>query len=689
MCFTALPVSLFLETAMILFFLHALLILTRGRQVRGVDPCSSYTELHQPDRNIGHVNPYGSGICDSAITIQWYRFVRAAGTSLPETCPPTNRCKTHAPGWLEVGHPTVADGEVTRKVCFTWGGNCCSWSTNIQVVNCGDFYVYKLVPISSCQSRYCGDEIVDVDECDDDTHNCHSEATCTNTVGSFTCSCNEGYTGDGILCEDENECEAGTHSCDANAQCSNTIGSFTCACLQGYAGNGLSCSDINECTTSAHDCHAEAICSNTDGSFTCNCNQGYTGDGEDCADVDECQDGTHNCDSNALCSNSVGSFTCACFQGYSGNGIVCSANTASVPKYQLNIHLRLLRKISHPFKSVQFTLREPNVYKPHGFFLGFLATFICFCVTVLFFRYLYFVVNQIKVKLQQKVKLRDHLGFEIEMTTLIRTITRQTFHSFTIFCVVTDIDECTTNAHDCHLDATCSNTDGSFTCSCNQGYSGDGKQCGDIDECTSGTHNCNANAHCSNTIGSFTCNCVQGYSGNGVECSDIDECSAVSHNCHGVANCHNTIGSFTCSCRSDYTGDGLVCEPIGDFTVVIVDMSKDKYNATVVQRSVQSVQQALIEGLPENAPVLQSVLQWRLVSEAELASSESAEGTLEREGSSEWIINRRSIPVGIYQVKFTASFKIGDSGAPQTIQAFNFGFIEVIAAPLRAIIDGG
>ena len=44
-------------------------------------------------------------------------------------------------------------------------------------------------------------EIVDVDECDDGYHNCHSEATCTNTVGSFTCSCKKGYTGDGILCE--------------------------------------------------------------------------------------------------------------------------------------------------------------------------------------------------------------------------------------------------------------------------------------------------------------------------------------------------------------------------------------------------------------------------------------------------------------------------------------------------------
>ena len=50
--------------------------------------------------------------------------------------------------------------------------------------------------------------------------------------------------------------------------------------------------------------------------------------------------------------------------------------------------------------NVIFTLREPNVYKPHGFLLGFLATFICFCVTVLFYRYLYFVVNQIKLKLK-------------------------------------------------------------------------------------------------------------------------------------------------------------------------------------------------------------------------------------------------------------------------------------------------
>lgn len=87
--------------------------------------------------------------------------------------------------------------------------------------------------------------------------------------------------------------------------------------------------------------------------------------------------------------------------------------------------------------------------------------------------------------------------------------------------------------------------------------------------------------------------------------------------------------------------------------------------------------------------VLDKILEWRLVSEMELAASESAEGTLVSKGTTEWIINRRSIPTGIYQVKFTASYKIGDPVFSQTLAAFDYGFIEVIAAPIQAIIEGG
>ena len=41
---------------------------------------------------------------------------------------------------------------------------------------------------------------VDIDECVTSTHNCSESADCTNTNGSFTCQCKEGYTGDGIEC---------------------------------------------------------------------------------------------------------------------------------------------------------------------------------------------------------------------------------------------------------------------------------------------------------------------------------------------------------------------------------------------------------------------------------------------------------------------------------------------------------
>ena len=40
-----------------------------------------------------------------------------------------------------------------------------------------------------------------------------------------------------------------------------------------------------------------------------------------------------------------------------------------------------------------------------------------------------------------------------------------------------DIDECARGTDDCHVNATCFNTDGSFICVCNDGFTGNGKQC--------------------------------------------------------------------------------------------------------------------------------------------------------------------------------------------------------------------
>ena len=44
---------------------------------------------------------------------------------------------------------------------------------------------------------------VDIIECDTDNGGCSSAASCTNTVGSFSCACLTGYTGDGFTCDGE------------------------------------------------------------------------------------------------------------------------------------------------------------------------------------------------------------------------------------------------------------------------------------------------------------------------------------------------------------------------------------------------------------------------------------------------------------------------------------------------------
>ena len=40
----------------------------------------------------------------------------------------------------------------------------------------------------------------DVNECQDQTHNCHEDAQCSNNIGSFSCTCLQGYSGDGVNC---------------------------------------------------------------------------------------------------------------------------------------------------------------------------------------------------------------------------------------------------------------------------------------------------------------------------------------------------------------------------------------------------------------------------------------------------------------------------------------------------------
>ena len=121
------------------------------------------------------------------------------------------------------------------------------------------------------------------------------------------------YNETSFVCSDVNECEDGSTVCQGN--CTNTIGSYTCSCRDGYANvNETTCSDVNECMTANGGC--EQNCTNTVGSYTCSCRDGYVNFNETtCSDVNECVTANGGCEQN--CTNTVGSYTCSCSEGYS------------------------------------------------------------------------------------------------------------------------------------------------------------------------------------------------------------------------------------------------------------------------------------------------------------------------------------------------------------------------------------
>ncbi|KAL7740758.1 hypothetical protein ACLKA6_012373 [Drosophila palustris] len=78
------------------------------------------------------------------------------------------------------------------------------------------------------------------------TNDCDKDGTqCTNGVClNGVCHCNDGFGGCNCVDQDENECKQ--RPCDVFAHCTNTLGSFTCTCFPGYRGNGFQCEGLSD-----------------------------------------------------------------------------------------------------------------------------------------------------------------------------------------------------------------------------------------------------------------------------------------------------------------------------------------------------------------------------------------------------------------------------------------------------------
>ena len=322
-------------------------------------------------------------------------------------------------------------------------------------------------------------ECEDIDECLEDNGGCDEE--CINKPGSFMCECPRGWElgQDGQECVDSDECRGNNGHGPCQDHCVNTQGSYYCTCdnIEGsqLASDDHTCEILDMCAGNPEQCSHG--CYSAQGRAYCTCPEGLQL-GEDwrtCHDIDECGLGSV-CD-QGQCVNTPGSFTCVtkeCGPGQEERAGECVPAACGEGERRTGDQ----------------------------------------CVPVC---------------------VPETCGGRGQ-------------------CIVSgDTFRC-----DCDQGYT------GNTCQCGPGYRHDGDRCVDIDECYEDRP---CSQVCTNTAGSYSCSCGPGYSlvpGGGGLCEDLNECAAQPGPCD--QGCVNSEGGYQCVCHAGHSAhpdDPSRCVPQG------------------------------------------------------------------------------------------------------------------------------
>ncbi|XP_064612916.1 fibrillin-2-like isoform X2 [Liolophura sinensis] len=359
------------------------------------------------------------------------------------------------------GYALLSDGKSCKPHCHGAPiGTCQNGGTCVQPDVC------------TCPVGFAAPRCDDINECLQNNGGC--SGTCTNTEGSFTCSCGHGYQ----LAADMRTCKAICQGLPAGT-CRNggtCVQPDVCECPGGFSAPA--CNDTNECLSGNGGCDHQ--CENTEGSFRCRCSSGYllAEDGKACADIDECVEGTSGC--SKFCVNDPGSFHCSCPLGY-----------------QLGVDARQCQDLDEcQANNGDCTQTCSNTE----------GSFACSCRDG-------FVLDKDKKTCRDTNECLsgnggcDHQCENTEGSFRCRCSSGYLLAEDGKACA--DIDECVEGTSGCSN--FCVNDPGSFHCSCPLGYQlgVDARQCQDLDECQANNGGCTQT--CSNTEGSFACSCRDGF----------------------------------------------------------------------------------------------------------------------------------------------------------------------------------
>ncbi|XP_020939615.1 adhesion G protein-coupled receptor E1 isoform X6 [Sus scrofa] len=419
---------------------------------------------------------------------------------------------------------------------------------------------------------------VDINECLQ-SGVCPEHSQCTNSLGSYSCSCHVGFTSTNSICEDVDEC-ANPRACPEHASCRNSVGSYSCVCKSGFEsstgkmgiqGPGETCRDIDECSQSPPACGPHSVCRNLPGSYKCSCLPGFSSPtGDDwipakggrfaCVDINEClQSGV--CPEHSQCTNSLGSYSCSCHVGFTSTNSICEdvdecANPRACPEhascrnsvgsyscvcksgFESSTGKMGIQGPGETCRDIDECSQSPPACGPHSVCRNLPGSYKCSCLP----------------------------GFSSPTGDDWIPAKGGRFA-----CV--DINECLQSGV-CPEHSQCTNSLGSYSCSCHVGFTSTNSICEDIDECSQSPPACGPHSVCRNLPGSYKCSCLPGFSsptgddwipakGGRFACVDINECLQ-SGVCPEHSQCTNSLGSYSCSCHVGFTSTNSICEDVDE-----------------------------------------------------------------------------------------------------------------------------
>uniref|UniRef100_A0A8C7YEY0 Sushi, nidogen and EGF-like domain-containing protein 1 n=1 Tax=Oryzias sinensis TaxID=183150 RepID=A0A8C7YEY0_9TELE len=138
---------------------------------------------------------------------------------------------------------------------------------------------------------------------------CHSGFTSIPRTATSVCGI-LGKWSQTPVCEELNECLS--QPCLNGGSCQNNVGSFLCTCKDGFSGNRCQL-DTNECLSEP--CMNRGTCEDKPGSYLCHCRPGFGG--QSCElEQDDCE--SSPCLNGGVCRAYRGSYACLCKDGFFG-----------------------------------------------------------------------------------------------------------------------------------------------------------------------------------------------------------------------------------------------------------------------------------------------------------------------------------------------------------------------------------